>query len=184
MGVYLSLVRPPLDVAVDALAYRMDRGDLLSYVDRRLEPAGTIGAGVLPNPFRVADLWKSYGPLFDVLSGKAHDPDWWTSIFLTDEFDDPGSWAVYGARKAGWEPADFPLRYSMPSDVEAIVASLRTLTEAEVRAKVDNVLRQRPEYEGDHDPWLQEQVMRALPDLKAFYEEAQGANEIVLYLMG
>ena len=132
--------------------------------------------------FKVAHLWKGYGYLFDVLSGSAHDPDLWTSIFMTDEFKDPQSWAIYGARKAGWKPTDFPLRYSVPSDVEAICGALAALTETEVRERVEHVSGQSSPND-DRKPRL-EQTLRALSDLRGFYQQARGSGEIVLYLMG
>lgn len=186
MGVYLTIARAPLDVAVDAIGGRMKQWELRRYVDEHLMTTGTVGdvgEGVPNGPFRVARLWKSHGPLFDILTGKAHDIDA-RGFEWERESADVDAWIVYGARKVAWEPEDYPLRYSLPSDVEAISASLHALTEAEVERRAHEVLRNEPGYERSRGPWLQTQVMRVLPYLKAFYDEARASKEIVLYLKG
>ena len=128
MGVYLSIVRPPIEVAVDALSGRLSLGRLNEYLDFGPEVLANAPltdesraafSAYLAASQRELYLAKRSGQVLDVLSGEAHDPRRWTSMFMTDEFADPAPWAVYGARKAGWDTGDFPLRYSLrhPGDL-------------------------------------------------------------------
>lgn len=194
MGINLTIARPPLNVAVDALTRRMDLGVLRWYIEL-LEPysgieylkattsKGVPGGGS-SEPIRVVGLWRGFGSALDVLTSTAHDRHHWIDIFAAEEFADPVLWAVYGARIVGWPPEDYPLRYSLPSDAEAICAALDVLTDAELRTRVDSVLAQRPGYEGDQEPWLHVQVAGRLAALRSLYGAAAAEGEIVLYLMG
>jgi hypothetical protein len=198
MGSYLSLVRLPIGVAVDLLTGRCSITDV-----KRTHPERINGRG------RSYELWmeeqpertpyalffaKQYVQPLDALTGEVHDR--FAREFRYDESDDPCFWMVYGARLVGWYAGSdrplpygyvFPLRYSLPEDVEAINDQLASITEKSLRERIERILTlESDRYASEYiQNWMRETVaVKLLPALRQFYSTAKREKEIVVYWLG
>jgi hypothetical protein len=189
MGTYLSTHRFPLVWAVDLLSNRRDIGDIKRERWDLIENGYTFWLDDRPSDTpRKLDLDRYYVRALDAMTGTLHD-----SLF--DEFvhddheesDDPRFWAIYGARRIGWDHTDYLLRYSLPSDVQRITDRLGTMTTEDVRDHVDAVIPADAERYGSSvaKQWMREQaVPKLLPTLRRFYDAALREEEIVIYWLG
>ena len=108
--------------------------------------------------------------------------------FFFEETSDPAAWAIYGARLIGWPREDFPLRYSLPGDIEAILAALGVFTVKKLQHRFDKMLEEAQDRDSlYHDHWVQrireELLPHLLPNLQRFYEAALAEDQIVVYWM-
>lgn len=197
MGSYLSLVRLPLGVAVDLLTGRCSITDV-----KRTHPERINGRS------RSYELWMEEQPeqdpyhlYFDrryvralgALTGKVHDR-FAREFFVDEEPKNPCFWMMYGARLVGWnnvmeEPAlsygyVFPLRYSLPEDIAAINEQLASMTQEQLRDRIEQILKTESDrYASEYTQnWMRETVaVKLLPALRQFYSTAKQEKEIVVY---
>lgn len=198
MGSYLSLVRLPIGVAVDLLTGRCSITDV-----KRTHPERINGRS------RSYELWmeeqpeqdpyrlyfdRRYVEALDALTGNVHSR--FAREFGDNEPNDPCFWMVYGARLVGWhvmnEPAlsygyVFPLRYSLSGDIAAINDQLASMTEEQLRDRIEQVLKTESDrYASEHRrTWMWETVaVKLLPALRQFYSTTKREKEIVVYWLG
>lgn len=198
MGSYLSLVRLPLGVAVDLLTGRCSITDV-----KRTHPERINGRS------RSYELWmeeqpeqdpyhlyfdRRYVEALDALTGNVHSR--FAREFRDDEPDDPCFWMVYGARLVGWHAGSdrplpygyvFPLRYNLPEDVEAINDQLASMTQGQLRNRIEQVLSTESDrYASEHrQTWMSETVtVKLLPALRQFYGAARQEDEVVVAWLG
>jgi len=192
MGTVLSNWRLPVDPAVDVLT----RCRWFDYVELVLEldqPTYHLWKAPPDKAPRTLYFDKGYPLVFEALTGGHRGR--FSSDHFDDTSDDPYFWAVYGARLVGWETQDFPLRYSLAGDLDAICDALSRLTDTELRENLahahDNPPPDLDEYQAPtisledrlkvFDKYL---ASRFLPALQQFYRAAREREEIVVYWMG
>jgi hypothetical protein len=189
MGTYRSIPRLPTDWAVDLLSNRRDIGDIRRERWDLIENGHTFWLDDRPSDApRKLDLDRFYVRALDAMTGTPHDSLFYE--FVHDdhgEADDPRFWAIYGARRIGWDHPDIPFRYSLPSDVQRISDRLREMTTEDVRDHVDVVIAAGEDRYGSSvaKRWMHEQaVPKLLPTLRRFYDAALREEEIVIYWLG
>ncbi len=184
MGISVSITRVPLERAVDALSMRMSLSDFGVYMDYELLPRDENSSrrADLDPASPILDLWKSYILVLDVLTAEAHEHH--SSLFITDEFENPFAWAGFGARLPGWRQDSLPLRYSLGSDLDTICDALDSLDERELERRVQRVLKLAPQYEPEgREPWVQDYMEKVVLAMRGFYRRARSAGEIVIHRM-
>jgi hypothetical protein len=216
MGVYLNVYRLSPEWAVEALSGRQDMGDLKEgdpdspiYVFRSSGNSEHLD-GRLTHPLDQVDVrnrpeaicpdrnqlhvGRRYQAVADMLTGRFHSHENADCPFevSTSETDDPLDWAVYGRRICGWRE-DFPLRYSTPSDLQAITDALADLTTESVRENLHHVAQTYPyNYprcmdgykHGAAEDFLDDFLPYLLPNLREFFGRAQAAGEFVVHHIG
>ena len=187
MGTYLYHYRLGLDQALDVLTDRLPISELefelphLQQVHQIKNPS----PAVMPH---VLGFQKAYPLAFDLVTGEARNPFWSVDHF-SQEHTDPAAWAVYGARRIGWQREDILLRYSLPKDIDQILKVLRALTLDELRRRLVEVLAPSEHYQDDDlgDSWIRYTQEKFLPpllsNLRRFYEAARAEDQIVVYRM-
>ncbi|MEM1043109.1 MAG: hypothetical protein AAGI91_10825 [Bacteroidota bacterium] len=181
MGISVSVIRVPLEPAVDVLSRRASLSDFAEYLDFELvpyDPDAGEREDLDPTSPEIR-LWRSYGLVLDVLTETAHEHH--SSLFITDEFADPLAWAAFGARLPKWE-GDRLLRYSLGSDLDAICSALEAIDGQELERRVWRVLRLAPQYEPEGcEPWVQNRMEDIVPALQGLFQRARSAGEIVIH---
>ena len=206
MGIYVSVSRLPLGVAVDWLTARTRFQDI--DIDRRelLEPRHYFSEPTPDEPPRVIALGRVNSASLDAMTGTYHgSPLKIKKVFCSTEWEDPRAWAALGARLVGWpkdklplrQGADLrPIRYTLPEEIKAICEVLAQMTLADMREQVEQVLAESAsyEYESESDKyeagykgaeeWMREEVaVNLLPNLRQFYEAARAEGQIVIHDM-
>lgn len=194
MGIYLYLHRLPLDSAVDTLTQRRDYDYVEEHCLKPFEEWHNPLRGSPPeHPPRTLDFQRSYHRVRDAMVGGA--------LTYEDRFEemgreppDPRFWAIHGARLVGYECGDFPWRYSLPTDIEAICETLKGMTEADLRENAEYAIEEDRQYEGTTDrtydgesaqKFMREELpKRLLPALRQFYRAARTEKQIVVRWMG
>ena len=200
MGTYLSIGRLPIDPGVDLLTNRRNWDYLEFERPEYYQPSFYIfepkhgPPKSQPNP-RWLYLSKAYPAAFEMLTGTSRNLH--SSTHFLDPPDDPRAHAIYGARKAGWRQ-DFPWRYSLPTDIEAILEALALMHDEDLLRNLQTAYEGRsadgstPDIEITSDRTLASRIEgfeshfrgRFLSTLRRFYENAQAEGEIVLYDLG
>jgi hypothetical protein len=121
---------------------------------------------------------------------------------MTHTSEDPRVWITRGARQVGWHAftrsdyevfdynvGDTPLRYSVPVDIEAILTTLHGLRVEDLQANVRRAgaraeVQDHHRWEGpDIEELAESTAPRLLRTLRMFYQAAQEAGEIVVYVL-
>lgn len=196
MGVRLSIVRLPIDPAVDILTLRR----WFEYVEfKRPEldrPSFHLYdvARTMEHPPRWIHLSKGYSLSYEALTGRHRGR--FTSEFFHEESDDPCAWGIYGARRIGWKADghvyEQPVKYSLPTDTRKVHSAICELTDADLRENLiqahDNPPPDLDEYQTPTIP-LDDRLhvfdeylaSRLLPVLHRFFAATQEEREIVIH---
>lgn len=202
MGRVYSVHRYSLDIAVDLLSLRrrvqdVDHPTFYAPLQRYRDPPADVPPRTIDfiSAMNNTDLAMMVGPKCEGLTGGNM---WkWHS---THEADDPRLWTTRGARLVGWHEyvptregaGDFPLRYSIPQDVDAILETLQELSTEELQANMeqsfDAGLVETEFYRVKRDEiplrdLVEEVVPNLLQTLRMFYTAAQEENEIAVYVL-
>lgn len=190
MGVYLSVYRFSVPVAVDVLCGRSHIREAADKMRSDEVAAGVVKSPVWREPLRNQPsdyilFHKRYNTILDTLTGTVTDP--YGEGFWSEHSNTPLSSVVYGARRIGWDRPDFPLKYSLHDDISDICDALASVTETDIQHNVETLIASGTEIYSDtaFQRQLREQFApRLLPALRQFYHAAHEREEIVVYWMG
>lgn len=187
MGAYLSAHRLPAEAAIDVLTARGHITDLDLHRPDLVEGWHVLGYKDPPKEVvRTLDFQKRDDKVLDLLTGTTHDR-WEDDTYWRMESDNPIVWAIYGARMIGWERPDFPLKYSLPSDIETVCERLDDLTQADISRNVERLIASGEDDYGSNvfQDWIRSKVEPILlPTLRDFYSHAEKENQIVIHWIG
>lgn len=196
MGVYLYLHRLPTGPAVDILTERRHYGRVEDEHPELYERLYDFCDLPLPEqPPQTLDFGRTYHDVRGAMLGDAPTREERYDELNREEPEDPRFWAIHGARLVGHRAREyFPWRYSVPSDIETICAVLDEMTEADVRANVEQALEEDRRHEGTTDRmhgrentqrFMRETLPKCLlPALRQFYRAARAKEQIVVRWMG
>ena len=210
MGIYADAHRLPLDAAVGWLTVRD-----IEVRERFGEPRHNCWQPTPEEPPRVLYLGRMNSRVLDVMTGAFHGPPRaMYRKFRGEEWDDPRAWAALGARLVGWPSAfsndelplqqgadEYPLRYTLPQEIEAICEVLAQMTPAQMREQLDQAVAEsvseeavrrwaRLGYGGDayegyelNKEEAHEAAGNLLLNMRQFYEAARAEGQIVIHDM-